>query len=522
MKYFCVRCQRRHEVKGIVPDLLSVMKEPMLNSLEKRILEGGLSKSAVIQLSAAAKAVSTLEPGAFSLDREDLKKTLSNPREEGQNLTGRLTFTLAELAGRMKLDIGSLPAMTVFDREMTFQYSSTEDGSLVFRSCHSGGDYFGTAGFHRLCGSCGARLQQCVGLAEETVIVLAGAPRAGKTSCVTALAHRLSGTGDENHGISLIHYNRDLLWLKKELAVYEKGQKVEKTPTAQEYAGASSFHLKLGRKSAIITLVDMPGEFFTSGDGLSADFFRQYQGIFRNTDVIWLFLSKPSVLRANLKADKNLARLTADDTDTVEFSSPERIQANFHCMIDHVYNGGKVPPVCVILTKTDAAVGDAQLDRCYGLFPGERVFQTDREDTAALFAGEALNLRSIFSQGSRVRAFFSAHAPRYWEAIEDCFPERYYTAISAYGGPARDREDPAGAPVPYHALHPLIWTLAVTGKLPVKHEFQVVRRNLLGGVRRTSREMRVCTLANREVCRNLFSQTPRYLPTATNKHGKGM
>lgn len=580
MEFFCPKCQKKHPVSAITADLLSICKSDIRENLNGLISEGNLEPQAVIQVNNLSKVISGITDSTFlAYSREELPNLLSGFAPEGDGFSGELYFTIKDLRQRLSEKmptaadgiawnhIENLMKVPVFRREMTFQYTVSPDSEFVFTSCQDHGDYFDDGrtllGYRRICSVCGTVLHQSTGLAQELVIVLAGSPRAGKTSCITAVVNALSEATAFHNGLSMIRYNYDepVRWLFNETEEnYKKGKKVLKTETNQEEASAYSLHLRLGAQDAgkkekstecILTFVDMPGEFWqTNGNGLTESFFKQYQGIFRNTDCIWLFLSKASAMGVDLEKNPELAKNTSDDTETVKNSSPELLQANFTALIEHVYQGGgkKVPPIAMILTKTDADVMkdnpelDRDLKREFGLFPvNQMIYQQNADETTKLFDKKTekslpmLDLRAIYDQGQAVRQFFSKRAVRYQAAIEGCFQDRYYAAMSAYGHPAVERDDPASnPPTPFHELHPLIWTLGAFGILGIRHDFDVIERGFFGnekGKRRESRyfrfDLRQSTgseVPREDISANLFfhqSVDSRYKATIEDKHGKG-
>lgn len=546
MKFFCPKCQKKQQADLIVPDLMSICKQEIKNRLDRLIEKGELTSQEVEGLNSLSRTTEHLSSHRFlAYSRKDLKLKLTDQVEQDGDISGTLTFTLGTLHQEFNSFLSSeknregkdrevqawekeanvipweslekLKNQVIFQRRMTFHYAQQKNADhqveYVFLSCQTNGDYYKEPdsgvmlGFRRVCACCGTILHQCTGLAPEVVVVLAGSPRAGKTSCVTAVVSALSSQSAARNGLSLIHHANDepVQWLFSETEnFYEKGYKVTKTPTAQTSAGAYSIHLCLGQKNAgkantsrecILTFVDMPGEFWqdNQGEGLSDDFFKQYQGIFLNANCIWLLMSKVTVMNISLEQNPELAKMTAEDANTVKNAQPVQLQRNFGSLVSQVYHNQSVPPIAMILTKSDVNVTtqeqELNLRKMYNLFPESQleaaIEQKNHEDTEALFIKRnsslpAVNMRRLFDQGNEVRSFFEDHALAYENAICSCFEDRYYSAMSAYGHQALNRDNQSiDPPTPFHELHPLIWTLAAFGMLEVKHEMQVLAAGLM-------------------------------------------
>ena len=160
--------------------------------------------------------------------------------------------------------------------------------------------------YRRVCSECGIELSRVAGTAREIVVGLAGSARVGKTATIIATIASLL---DKNNPIDTMDVNFDPHWerMKSMVDDYNKGYKVEKTETDQSVAKYYSIPVDVpGDTDCVLTLVDMPGEFWTteSGEnGMSDEFFRDFKGIFTNLDSLWLAISKATVITSAMEFD---------------------------------------------------------------------------------------------------------------------------------------------------------------------------------------------------------------------------
>lgn len=209
MEFFCPKCQKKHSVTAITADLLSVCKEGIQTGLNDMVKSGKLEAKAVIQLNNLSKVISGITDRTFlAYKREDLRAMLNDVVPEANGFSGEFILTIGNLRQRLEErmpnaarpiaweDLDDFMNVAAVRKEMTFQYAMNNEGEYVFTSCQENGDYFPDGpqgkmllGYRRICSECGAVLHQCTGLAPELVVVLAGSPRAGKTSCITAVVN---------------------------------------------------------------------------------------------------------------------------------------------------------------------------------------------------------------------------------------------------------------------------------------------------------------------------------------------
>ena len=545
MEFFCAKCQRKHEVSEIAADIWSICKEDVnaclsniSSEMDAHRPEHGEDKIVyrkfrnLVSESRDAEDVKTTINGfhaylikfinenpkvafEFMMRGSEIKEYLTDAQIVESTVTGNMCISLGRIIELYRqygarttsedefynkyLDIitDDILRENIYEKRMTFYYNKvrfqdevdyvlergTDENNVPFAM---GGEMLG---FVRTCPYCGSRVSQAVGRAPEIVIALAGGPRAGKTSCLTALTSALSSGKYAEYDLGIQAMQHDKLWkrLSEEIQLYQKCVKVTKTATDQNEVSSYSVLVRFGRQNRVLTFVDMPGEFWESGSGLSPAFFQQYSGLYQSIDCIWFVASKLSVYEFDLgtpgrqsELQELLAKQTSESSTLIEQSRPSNLDANFRTLRSQLVAWGKdMPPVAVIISKPDVCTGDEDKNsvKQYNLFPIDgdvpsvnlsdlmNVLQRDRSGQYYL------REKRFYDCGMNVRKFVYKKNNALFRAIEDNCPDRFYISMAAYGCPAADAADKAqNGPKPFHEMFPLIWTLAVTGVLGIAHQ----------------------------------------------------
>lgn len=456
----------------------------------------------------------------FSLNPINLKQ-LSSPVQNGNTVSGTYTITLKALItlylnygvgknSRMgeiaqKLIVPNWLARPICEKQVIVYLDEngaldkvTDVNNVAFERDNV------MLGSVRICPHCGRELSSASGRAEEIVVALAGSPRAGKSSCMVAMVNSL--INGQLAGVKAVPDVQDRKWnaLKVEIDNYQKCAKITKTPDKQTEVPAHSLLLQLQDREMtkrVLTIVDMPGEFWQSGSGLTADFFSQYSGMYENIDCIWFVISKATVRLSQSTIPESvkgkLTGETSEDADVIQKASPFSLAANFDQLKRHLRAkvGRGIPPTMVIVSKPDFIVSDtdAEETRKYDLFPADAdmISSANMDDTTRIVKHEGQRYygvleRKLYMHSANVRNFVRATNPALLSAIEDNCEDRFYTSLSPYGRPASMDDWTEATPTPYHELHPLLWTLAITGASRIYHDCRWLKKNFLGYV--TSRE----------------------------------
>lgn len=560
MNYFCASCQCKHPVSYIAADLRDIARpdidERIGEILVENAFEQGIGDDILEFAGDLRKFVNTEAKSRkiFLFWPEEVSRHMVGSRMNGMVLQGRFMLDMNWLLGaydtsgafaerfaenygkNVPIDRGILSnisarfgTMPVFDRKLQFYFDYVGDDMVLDHFVDENGEPFYDEkrrlmlGYQRACPVCGRHVSRAVGHGEEVVVALAGSPRAGKSSCLTSVASALSSGHYARFGLSVVPYDHDPSWelLKKEIEWYDRGYAVEKTPTDQRSVPSYSMLVKYYDQRRVLTFVDMPGEFWQSGTGLSAEFFNQYAGLFRNIDCIWFFVSKMTAYFIDLgdgreEWQRRLIEQSAEDTKIIRESSAANLAANLGMLRDHLRaQQSRIPPIAVILTKMEMTLGvdDQRHSTNYGLFPISGgvagVNQNEMNKVLKPRPGSSgkgkrvLDEREWFIRANKIRNFFREINPGILSAVEENCPYRCYISMAAYGHPAKPRPKTRGEngesdemerwelqsgmelaepipPTPYHEVFPLIWTLTIMGAVEVEHKCIWNWRSLLG------------------------------------------
>lgn len=497
-------------------ELLRFLREPQLIGHKKMALSASKIRDRLVNSSLEGSVIS----GTYSLSLRELFKIFGDYLEATIAVNSEVAKSCEKY---MEIVPSDLLDYKVYDKQLRFSLLPAEGGNneqyldrvtgtdndprclgaLEIRNAEVRSD---KVGFIRVCPHCGKRLSRAAGTAPEIVIALAGSPRAGKTSCMTAIASALRDKKYTQHGIWGAAIDNDPVWdaLLNEIEFYKNGYAVTKTPIEQDSAPAYSLPINITNRRRVLTFVDMPGEFWADQNGaIDANFFRQYQGIYSNIDCIWFFISKFTVLRTELRQNSNapdtlnktraqLAENTADDAELIAKANHNNIEASFSKIRDGLRAMGKeLPPVAVIVTKPDVCENDAdERDTCsdrYDLFPvggedGNHVCRKNAEWVDKVLrqknGNPVLVEKEYFLNSIHTRSYIKDKSFNLYNAIQNACPLKTYMSIAAYGIPAKKRDDLSKKPAdlsfhrppnPYKEIFPLLWTLSICGCIKVRH-----------------------------------------------------
>lgn len=531
MTFFCAKCQKRHDIGEISADMWSICKDDLRDQLKVRFKELidapgdhidykedlydlyndilGFILIPDPQLSEIPGKYRDARINAcFSLNPNNLKQ-LSGLHKEGNVAVGTYVIhfgTILNLYCRWnqaQYSIGIVPRewfdTVVYEQQLKVFFA--ENGALdkvtdMDNVPFSEGDQM--RGFTHICSSCGCVLSRASGTAEEIVVALAGAPRAGKTACMVAMINSLLNGGCP--GIRVIPMAHDDKWndLSREIEYYQQGMRVEKTPDRITDVPAHSLKVQLNDRRGtqrVLTVVDMPGEFWQGANGLTTDFFKQYAGIYENIDCIWFVISKATICLSNVhiipeSVQNDLLNFVSEDVGIIKDSAPQNLSVNLSMLKTQLQR--PLPPIMVIVSKPDYSIGelDGEKTRQYHLFPAEHadipsinagdLMQVLSTDSTRLYG---MNQYPMYEHSLNVRQFIDDVCNSFLEAIESNCSDRFFAAVSPYGHPAADRGDlNSDAPTPYHELYPFLWTMAVQGGLQIYQDCRWLKRNFFGKI----------------------------------------
>lgn len=413
MEYFCPKCQRRHEVEDIAPDLWEIIADEAFKNLETvfptnddegmirlyyrlrkfvrdkdcaRRFFAPPGKTIEHMLGSPVRSETTLR-GVYRLPLEDLLTFYADSgahrryeAEEGQNGDyfddSAVCADPKAVAEEMR---ETAEKAYVFEKEMVFYFlraGNAADAPLVFDHVTDlAGDPFTVKnddltaeqgrmrGYRRVCPHCGNPVARVIGRAPELVVAMAGPGRSGKTACVTAILSALDSGRYNSYGLRLETVSYDEHWRSRRVEIverYNKGYQVVKTSNVETASSlSSSVIVCFGREKRVITFVDMPGEFWANDKTgeLDAEFFRQFSGLYMNIDFIWYFMTKLSAYQYELPESesdytpeqKRLADMTTDKVSTISASRSSVINATFGAVSEILQANGRKMPPVAVI-----------------------------------------------------------------------------------------------------------------------------------------------------------------------------
>ena len=531
MKYFCAQCQARHPVTDIAADLRVISQQEIASAIDNLLEqdnEVGNHMERFALFNDLTRFINTNAQGGRSLvfKSTEIPEYLINPRRQGKVLSGTFHLTLGWILSEYRKSesvqenqttgvteyidniIEEFGVRPVYDKEIHFFFDTIDGEDVLNYMTDASNDPFTDEnnimrGYLRACPHCGYHISRAVGKAEEIVVALAGSPRAGKTSCLTAIASSLASSRYRDYGFSMEPFQFDRSWedIRKEIEWFDRGYAVTKTPLDLQAVPSYSFLIKYFDQKRVLTFVDMPGEFWQSGNGLTREFFVHYVELYRNIDCVWFFISKLMAYdvdlgNGELEWQRELMNSSAEDGNLIRQGSAANLNANFAALKDFFDSYDvRMPPVAVILSKMEMDLGqtDRDLTQKYGVFPmsdgalltngvgSENLNDLEKVMCRIGQKDRALSEQDYFIFANQVRKFLREVNMGVCHAIEQNCPRRSYIAMAAYGHPAAERPDlsvsaydsvkvqSAIKATPFHEVFPLIWTLAIMGVIDVVH-----------------------------------------------------
>lgn len=607
--YFCTKCQKRHPISDISADMWSICKPGLSNKItslledfydemvEKRsdelnalddVLSGFVNKTGTVTIDTEAYSGRVRVNQLFALNSSSMSM-IEGRKVSGSTLSGDYTVTLGkiiDLVHKYTTDEDDIEAIEVGGSLLTNEMMMTPVVSIpimVQFNKHGAVDMVcdkenvpfemnGTmVGMERICGHCGQQLSRNAGYAEEIVIALAGTPRAGKTSTMIAMVHSL--LNNPNNPIRVLPMGHDVQWknVEKEVELYRRGFKITKTPVNYENAPAYSMLVRLNDSKGterVLTMIDMPGEFWEGGDGLTAEFFRNYMEVYRNIDCIWYMISKASVVMSTYyniphQIVEKLKHETSETEELIQKAHPNMLMNNLSMLKEQFRStlGKELPPIMVIVTKPDYCSSQVDADETYKyrLFPvgSDNIAQINAQQSRYITAVRnnvlyGLMEKNYYEQAYYVRMYIQEKNKALLDAIESNCPNRSFVALSPYGHPAVTPDSDDGqsgyesntpeTPEAFRELYPVLWTLGITGAVPIVHQVKWMTKGLLGAVTSEETTQEMVTIdfrtevdpnyrpkrqnerdnlqIQKDICSNMMMQGARFLNTCID-HKRG-
>ena len=513
--FLCPRCLLRNPYEGTlnpVDDIAFSMPKAFYDKLHSAIAkqEGRIEKKDP-NMESLAKLLSQDERFKC-ITTQEVERYMNVRQRLDNKVAGQLRLTAGWREEKLKwmgiegYGLSKLSGTVLLDEMCEFYFDKSTDGTLIPERIRNLAQV--SLSNERRCAKCGRLLCPDTGKAPEMRILLQGNSRAGKTSCIVSAVRWLQDMTEEFDGRIRIwlhskdkdqdetHYHN---WIHHELDSYNAGYKVVKTPTAQKEPRVFSALISVNGTQTVLTFLDMPGEFFEDTMDDQEELLNQYTLIYKYSDVVWTCMQyEVMALRTLNEAQlQEMEKRTSLSRALLE-KVLEKYKSRIREIRNHMEKNGidPLPSHAVILTKTDAIAGDAQELRdsfifstdqknradavvpCPGPRPGERILAMEESE----FKRIAASVYRFFDDTQTVRVDSMCRL------MQEFSGRICYFAMSAYGHPVVEKKsDGTGAemarpPMPYHVHLPLLWSMALCDRLPVRYD--VTYRERLTGFAR--------------------------------------
>ncbi len=403
MTFFCAKCQKRHDVHEISADMWSICKTKddqgnslLRESFKDRFIEllnspavgsnktdlQSLFNNMLAFLNSPEPLISEVNGwhrearinAFFALNQNTYKSALGTT-ETGSIVSGTYKIRLGVLLNLYARwdQATNVDAISLIPKEWYSEVMHEQELKAYFGANgvldkvtdlnnvpFPEGDTM--HGFTHICPHCGHELSRAAGAAEEIVVALAGAPRAGKTACMIAMLSAIQNGACP--GVHIVPVAHDHKWdnLQIEIDYYNRGMKVQKTPDKLTEVPAHSILIQVNddaKTQRVLTIVDMPGEFWQGTSGLTPEFFREYSGIYENIDCIWFVISKATVSLSHTASIptyviEDLTKNVSEEADIIRLSAPQNLSINLGMLGNQLQK--PMPPIIVIVSKPDYSI----------------------------------------------------------------------------------------------------------------------------------------------------------------------
>ena len=507
--FLCPSCLVMHPNTGTLNTLADIafsMPDDFYNEINKQLITLNDKITSHAQEDTTLAKVLSKDDRFKCLTMTEIRNTAYMKSElvTDNMIQGTLTLTKAWLVEKLQqlnikdFDLSKMPDVALLNRPCEFHFVEASDGTMLPGWIRNSNKV--VVGSERRCTKCGRLLYPDTGSAPEIRILLQGNARAAKTSCIIAAVGWLQKMSKEYDGIvdvilpdrsnaanSDTYRNR----IYEELDRYRNGYKVIKTEGNQAIPRIFSTLISVNGIKSVLTFVDMPGEFFEDIVNGKEELLLQYPLAYKYSHALWTCMQYEVMAFRKLngealrKMEENTA-LTPAMLEKIQDKYKSRINDIRVDMRDHNI---PIPRHAVVLTKTDA-LADEKPD-----LEDKFIFSTDPENlkdcVACLVDKENKTSQLILEEAalhrisSSVYQFFddsqSDHllpSESMCSLMKDFSDRLCYFATSAYGHPAVEKKASSAAtpPQPYHPHLPLLWTLALCDRLPIRYNVTYRKR----------------------------------------------
>ena len=306
----------------------------------------------------------------------------------------------------------------------------------------------------RLCPECHKPMSYWAGRYEEICLTVLGGPRVSKSTTLTAC---MSAFRKAEGNVYWEGAEEDEAWQffkRNYLEPYENGQKVMPTETQEAKIPKVSFRVTVNGKKIILTFVDLSGE-FNGQNGLDDKIYKDRTPFYDNVDFVWYCTDPAEVMQLEGTAQDNKELEKLGYGADLEIIPTDKLVYNMRHLSGLFARANRKVPVIYILGKSDTDIITTADKEKYELYSS---IEPD------LY--EPLEVEPFFEQAGKVREYMKKYNPKLVKAFEEYFPDRCYTAISAYGYTPGGEEEKESKP--YHCKLPFYWMLALKNYIDVK------------------------------------------------------
>ncbi len=350
----------------------------------------------------------------------------------------------------------------------------TGDGDIHFDRILDG-DTNEIVSVQRICPGCGNPMSYWSGRYKELRLTVLGGPRVSKSTTLTACADAFlkmsqgiiweayGDAGDEEEkkktkdiGGSKAKKERDESW--KEfydscLSRYRENMRLIASPLDGIPNVTFRVDLEQGRYLSL-TFIDLPGELMRAER--SQELYVKYKPFYDNVDFVWYCTDPGEVRQIEGAAEdtEEIRELGYEDDKRV--LRTETIAQRMRVLSGCFKMAGRTVPVAYILGKTDVSLISGDERKRYSLYA---------EGTEDKF--NPLDIKQFWEHSWKVREYIYTYNPELIRCFEECFQERCYIALSAYGfDPCNNPENKQKQP--YHVTLPFMWMMALRNCIPVR------------------------------------------------------
>lgn len=430
MDYICVDCKCKHDSKDIGFCFPDAFVDSTIDKIIAKLADSDVDD-------AVGNYITTQKNRIFTIRGQEAAFVLSNPNITNNNqlcdLSGNLAISIEWVIQRLDNCLDDKEKSDVISSLKEDASKKIEDLPIVlFRYLLSQKELIplltmidGDVQYTRRCPFCGRELCRSTGFHPEISIILQGNTRAGKTACLAALGYQLDKPAGDIGPRLVIPQNDPMLSdLRSQIRNrFSRSLRVVKTDRSQEVY-VYSFNLEVAQKEYVLTMIDMPGEFFDA-DGMDRSWIKQYAPLYQHANAIWTVIDKLTLREIK---DENIAREAGIPTEVIS----NLTWRDYQSILSEISNiTGTDTPSAIIITKTDVANNEKE---DVTLFPfGANITERNQRLLERIWSQGYYQEENAFRCSVEVRNYFARFNTDLFNTFKAAFHKCSFFAVSAYG-----------------------------------------------------------------------------------------